>query len=292
MEYRILLIEESAHLRHQYAQTLFDESQVAGLAFQIMTVSSIAAGQLQAVRHHFDAVIAPLRSDNEGILLTQNLREVRSHMQVVLLHDRSVSSLQLSLARHLGALAMPHPDNPGDLFGTMLTALGIHLNHHQLVGQVLNTQQQSQVDAIVAQFVAQDGIRYALVADLNGQPVATASNVGEVHTNDVAALAAGNLQATVSLAREFGGQRSSSLMIHEHPDQTVLFARIADQMLLMVSVKLERPLGMTRIELKRAAQQIALIAQPVAAMLTMPVEVQDRLTARSVGETLPVPRKD
>lgn len=132
----------------------------------------------------------------------------------------------------------------------------------------------NEIRALFAQLGQQVEVRLAMLGDLSGQDMVSWSGPGAVDTASVAALAAGDLMATLEVGRMLGGRRACNLIVQEHDDLTILVGRVGEGLLLLLATTKDVPLGWSRLAVKRTADKIlALVGS--AAMVPPPVAVDD-----------------
>lgn len=103
MEYRILIVSEDAAERNRYAETLISLPRTKDISYQIATVGSVAAAQLQATRQRFQLVIVALGQHDDGLDLSTRLKELFPDMRLLLLCEQGVTKSQLKTARLIRA---------------------------------------------------------------------------------------------------------------------------------------------------------------------------------------------
>jgi predicted regulator of Ras-like GTPase activity (Roadblock/LC7/MglB family) len=129
---------------------------------------------------------------------------------------------------------------------------------------VLSSTQISTLNTDMAQLGRQSGVRFVVLADLSGQDIVSWDASGESDIATIAALAAGDMMATLEIGRMLGGQRACNLIVQEHDDQTVLISRVGQGMLLLVSTARDVPLGWSRLAIKRTVDRIVAVVGAAA----------------------------
>jgi predicted regulator of Ras-like GTPase activity (Roadblock/LC7/MglB family) len=140
--------------------------------------------------------------------------------------------------------------------------------------QVLGQAQMLEIRAALAQLGQQADVRLAMLGDLSGQDMVSWSGHADVDTASVAALAAGDLMATLEVGRMLGGKRACNLIVQEHDDLTILVGRVGEGLLLLIATAKDVPLGWSRLAVKRTADKILSIVGS-AAMVPPPAAVSD-----------------
>lgn len=139
---------------------------------------------------------------------------------------------------------------------------------------VLAPAQMNEIRTTLSQLGQQADVRMAMLGDLSGQDIVSWSGRAEVDTASIAALAAGDLMATLEVGRMLGGRRACNLIVQEHDDLTILVGRVGESLLLLIATAKDVPLGWSRLAIKRSADKIlALVGS--AAMVPPPDAVSD-----------------
>lgn len=121
---------------------------------------------------------------------------------------------------------------------------------------VLSVAQLNELHGLLAQFSQQADVRCAILGDLSGQDIVSWTAQTDTDRSSVAALAAGDLMATLEIGRLLGGKRACNLIIQEHDDLTILVARVGQGLLLLLATAKDVPLGWSRLSIKRAIDRI------------------------------------
>jgi predicted regulator of Ras-like GTPase activity (Roadblock/LC7/MglB family) len=139
---------------------------------------------------------------------------------------------------------------------------------------VLAPAQMNEIRAAMGQLGQQADVRLVMLGDLSGQDMVSWSGRAEVDTSSVAALAAGDLMATLEVGRMLGGKRACNLIVQEHDDLTILIGRVGEGLLLLLATAKDVPLGWSRLAVKRTADKLLAIVG-AAAMVPPPDAVSD-----------------
>lgn len=124
---------------------------------------------------------------------------------------------------------------------------------------VLSAAQLEELCSYLGQLGQQADVRCALLADLSGQDIASWESRPGVDMASIAALASGDLMATLEVGRMLGGRRACNLIVQEHDDMTILIGRVGEGMLLLLATARDVPLGWARLALKRASERLQAI---------------------------------
>lgn len=139
---------------------------------------------------------------------------------------------------------------------------------------VLSPAQLNEIRATLSQLGQQADVRCALLADMSGQDIVSWSGRTEVDSSSIAALAAGDLMATLEVGRMLGGRRACNLIVQEHDDLSILVGRVGESLLLLLATAKDVPLGWSRLAVKRSADRILALVG-AAAMVPPPAAVND-----------------
>jgi predicted regulator of Ras-like GTPase activity (Roadblock/LC7/MglB family) len=139
---------------------------------------------------------------------------------------------------------------------------------------VLSLAQIHEIRSVLAQLGQQADVRLAMLGDLSGQDMVSWSGRSAVDTASVAALAAGDLMATLEVGRMLGGRRTCNLIVQEHDDLTILVGRVGESLLLLLATAKDVPLGWSRLAVKRTADRLLAVVGSVA-QVPPPAAVSD-----------------
>ncbi|EFO79430.1 response regulator receiver [Oscillochloris trichoides DG-6] len=139
---------------------------------------------------------------------------------------------------------------------------------------VLSAAQLQELRQLLAQFGQQADVRFAFLGDLSGLDIVSWDAENETDVGSVAALAAGDMMATLEVGRLLGGKRACNLIVQEHEDQTILISRVGEALILLVSTSRDVPLGWSRLAIKRASDRILAIVGS-AAMVPPPDAISE-----------------
>lgn len=139
---------------------------------------------------------------------------------------------------------------------------------------VLAPAQMHEIRATMSQLGQQADVRLAMLGDLSGQDMVSWSGRDDIDASSIAALAAGDLMATLEVGRMLGGKRACNLIVQEHDDLTILVGRVGEGLLLLVATAKDVPLGWSRLAIKRTAEKILSLVGS-AAMVPPPAAVSD-----------------
>lgn len=139
---------------------------------------------------------------------------------------------------------------------------------------VLSPAQLSELRATLVQLSQQADLRYVMLGDLSGQDIVAWEARSGTDLASIAALAAGDLMATMEVGRMLGGRRACNLIVQEHDDMTILIGRVGEGLLLLLATAKDVPLGWARLALKRTSDKVLAVVG-AAAMTAPPPAVSD-----------------
>lgn len=139
---------------------------------------------------------------------------------------------------------------------------------------ILSAAQHEEIRRVLAQFGQNATVYCALLSDLSGQEISVWSPARAFDIPSIAALAAGDIMATLEISRMLGGERSCNLIIQEHDEMTILIARVGEALSLLLAVARDVPLGWARIAIRSATGRILAVVG-AAALVPPPVAVTD-----------------
>ncbi len=120
-------------------------------------------------------------------------------------------------------------------------------------------------------------LRYAANAeavfliDKAGQQIAAAGDVEHFDSTSLASLTAGNVAATDGLAKLIG-EREFSVLFHEGERDHIHISLVADRAILLVIFNERSSLGLVRLRVRRASDEVALIFQDMNRRKEMAVQ--------------------
>jgi len=139
---------------------------------------------------------------------------------------------------------------------------------------VLSAVQLNHLQRLLDQFGQHANVRCAFLGDLSGQELASWQTRESLDIVSLAALAAGDLLATMELAQILGGKRACNLIIQEHDDMTILVSRVGEGLLLLLATTRDVPLGWSRLAIKRITERTLGIVGTATAV-TPPSAISD-----------------
>ncbi|NTW01079.1 MAG: hypothetical protein HGA19_07165 [Oscillochloris sp.] len=129
---------------------------------------------------------------------------------------------------------------------------------------VLSTEQLHELRQLLAQLGQQVDVRFIFLGDFSGLDIVSWDGRSDTDIGSVAALAAGDMMATLEVGRLLGGKRGCNLIVQEHDELTILIARVGEALLLLLATARDVPLGWSRLAMKRMSERILAIVGSTA----------------------------
>ncbi len=120
---------------------------------------------------------------------------------------------------------------------------------------VLYEEDYKKVSAVCEQLATESHAKLVFLVDKNGQLIAAAGDTENLDTTSLASLAAGNIAATGGLAKLIG-EEEFSILFHEGRQDNLHISLIARKLILVVVFDHRSTVGLVRLRVKRAAQQL------------------------------------
>ena len=101
------------------------------------------------------------------------------------------------------------------------------------------------------------------LVDKNGQQIAAVGDLTTLDTTSLASLTAGNVAATDGLARLIG-EKEFSILFHEGERDNIHISIVAQRVILVVIFDERTSLGLVRLRVRRAMQELEKIFEEIA----------------------------
>jgi predicted regulator of Ras-like GTPase activity (Roadblock/LC7/MglB family) len=125
----------------------------------------------------------------------------------------------------------------------------------------LSIEQAEAIDDCLERMAYESEASCIILADVTGQLVSERGKTGGINTQVLSALAAGELSATQEMARLVGERARFSLLLHEGEERSVYLSPVGQKMLLIVVFDGRTPIGLVRIILKNAVDELGPILE-------------------------------
>ncbi len=123
---------------------------------------------------------------------------------------------------------------------------------------VMYEEEFNQISAICERLCQEANGKVVFLVDKNGQLIASAGQTANLDTTSLASLTAGNIAATGGLAKLIG-EKEFSILFHEGERDNLHISIVASRVILVVIFDGRSSLGLVRLRVKKASQQLAVI---------------------------------
>ncbi len=127
----------------------------------------------------------------------------------------------------------------------------------------------TQVQTVTDRLVQDANAQVVFVVDKNGQLIAASGDTGHIDTTSLASLTAGNIAATGGIAKLLR-EAEFATQYHEGERANVHIQLVDKRVILVVIFDHRTSLGLVRLRVKRAHEQLAQIFQTVVAKSSDP----------------------
>ena len=131
---------------------------------------------------------------------------------------------------------------------------------HQLV---LHEEEFNLLNAVCDRLTRESNSKVVLIIDRNGQVVSASADAVKMDTVSLASLVAGNVAATGGLAKILG-EREFSVLFHEGERDHLHITLIGARAVLVVIFDSRSTLGLVRLRVKKAADEVFRVFETVA----------------------------
>lgn len=126
---------------------------------------------------------------------------------------------------------------------------------------MLSIEQAEAIDACLERMAYESEASCIILADVTGQLISERGKTTGFNTQVLSALAAGELSATQEMARLVGEKARFNLLLHEGEDRSVYLSPVGNKMLLIIVFGERTPIGLVRIILKNAVDELGPILE-------------------------------
>jgi len=125
-------------------------------------------------------------------------------------------------------------------------------------GMVMYEEEFHKISAVIDKLVKDANAKVVFLVDKNGQMIAACGEVENLDTTSLASLTAGNIAATGGLAKLLG-EKEFSILFHEGERDNLHISLIGQRVILVVIFDDRSSLGLVRLRVKKAGEELALI---------------------------------
>ena len=113
----------------------------------------------------------------------------------------------------------------------------------------------NQIKQVISKLRIDANAKVVFLVDKNGQQIAAHGEIENLDTTSLASLTAGNVAATDGLARLIG-EKEFSILFHEGERDNIHISIVAQRVILVVIFDERSSLGLVRLRVKKAAQEL------------------------------------
>ena len=121
-----------------------------------------------------------------------------------------------------------------------------------------------QVSAVIEKLTRDANAKVVFLVDKNGQLIASHGETEGLDTTSLASLTAGNIAATGGLAKLIG-EKEFSILFHEGEKDNIHISIVGQRVILVVIFDERSSLGLVRLRVKKASEELARIFETLAA---------------------------
>ncbi len=121
-----------------------------------------------------------------------------------------------------------------------------------------------QLLSVLDKLVNDTNARVAFLVDKDGQLISASGETDSIDTTSLASLTAGNIAATSGIAKLLG-EKEFSILFHEGEKDNLHLSLIAERVILVVLFDNKSSLGLVRLKVKKATEELNVIFQKLLA---------------------------
>ena len=134
---------------------------------------------------------------------------------------------------------------------------------------VMYEEEFKQISAICERLTKEANAKVVFLVDKNGQLIASAGDTANIDTTSLASLTAGNIAATGGLAKLIGEKEFAS-QYHEGERDNFHISIVAGRVILVVIFGERATLGLVRLRVKKASEELTTIFQSLIKKVETP----------------------
>jgi predicted regulator of Ras-like GTPase activity (Roadblock/LC7/MglB family) len=128
---------------------------------------------------------------------------------------------------------------------------------------VMYDEEFQRISAVIEKLLRESNTKVIFLVDKNGQLIAGCGETENLDTTSLASLTAGNIAATGGLAKLIG-EKEFSILFHEGEKDNIHISIIAQRVILVVIFDHRSSLGLVRLRVKKASDELAGIFRDLA----------------------------
>src|SRR6188474_1284657 len=129
---------------------------------------------------------------------------------------------------------------------------------------VMYEEEFNQIQAVVDRLVREANAKVVFIDDKNGQLIAASGEVDNIDTTSLASLTAGNIAATGGIAKLLR-ENEFTTQFHEGENANIHIQLVDNRVILVVIFDKKTSLGLVRLRVKKASEQLVGIFKELAA---------------------------
>jgi predicted regulator of Ras-like GTPase activity (Roadblock/LC7/MglB family) len=129
-----------------------------------------------------------------------------------------------------------------------------------------------QLSTIISKLRGDSRARLVFLIDKNGQQIAADGDLQNIDTTSLASLSAGNVAATDGLAKLLGEQEFN-ILFHEGGKDNIHISIVGGKIILVVIFDQRSSLGLVRLRVKKATQELEKVFQAIEKKIQQEKEV-------------------
>mgnify|MGYP001550355301 FL=1 len=132
---------------------------------------------------------------------------------------------------------------------------------------VMYDEEFQRISAVIDKLLRESNAKVIFLVDKNGQLIAGCGETENLDTTSLASLTAGNIAATGGLAKLIG-EKEFSILFHEGEKDNIHISIVAQRVILVVIFDHRSSLGLVRLRVKKASDELASVFEDLAEKAT------------------------
>ena len=132
---------------------------------------------------------------------------------------------------------------------------------------VMYDEEFQRISAVIEKLLRESNAKVIFLVDKNGQLIAGCGETENLDTTSLASLTAGNIAATGGLAKLIG-EKEFSILFHEGEKDNIHISIVAQRVILVVIFDQRSSLGLVRLRVKKASDELAAVFEDLAEKAT------------------------
>jgi len=128
---------------------------------------------------------------------------------------------------------------------------------------VMYDEEFKRISVVIDKLLREANAKVIFLVDKNGQLIAGCGETEHLDTTSLASLTAGNIAATGGLAKLIG-EKEFSILFHEGEKDNIHISIVAQRVILVVIFDHRSSLGLVRLRVKKASEELAAIFEDLA----------------------------